>query len=109
MTVLPLMKRHTLMCVDDDPGIRELYEALLGSQGYEVIVAGGGPQALKLFHSKKEKIDRVIADYDMPGMNGAELAAALKDSAPRLAVMLTSGCTPVLEQDPHLLDAAMGD
>ena len=101
------MKRHTLMCVDDDPGIRELYEALLGSQGYEVVVAGGGPQALKLFHSKKKKIDAVIADYDMPGMNGAELAAELKRCAPRIPVIMISGCTPVLEEAPHFVDAAM--
>jgi len=72
-----------------------------------VIVAGGGPQALKLFHSKKRKIDAVIADYDMPGMNGAELAAELKRCAPRLPVIMISGCTPVLEEAPHFVDAAM--
>ena len=100
------MKRHTLLCVDDDSGIREFYEALFGSQGYEVIVAGDGPQALKLFHSKKKEIDAVIADYDMPGMNGAELAGELKRCAPRLPVIMISGCTPV-EEAPRFVDAAM--
>jgi len=101
------MKRHTLLCVDDDLGLREFYEAPFGSQGYEVIVADGGPQALKLFHSKKKEIDAVIADYDMPGMNGAELAAELKRCAPRLPVIMISGCTPVLEEASHFVDAAM--
>ena len=101
------MERHTLLCVDDDPGIRELYETMLGSRGYEVIVAGSGPQALKLFHSKKREIGAVLADYDMPGMNGAELAAELKRCDPGLPVIMISGCMPVLEEAPHFVDAAM--
>ena len=101
------MERHTLLCVDDDPGIRELYEALLGSQGYEVLVADGGREALKRFHCKDKKIDAVIADYDMPEMNGAELAAELKHCDPGLPVIMISGCLPVLEEAPHFVDAAM--
>jgi DNA-binding NtrC family response regulator len=101
------MERHTLLCVDDDPGIRGLYEALLGNQGYEVIVAGGGCEALKLFHGRSKKIDAVIADYDMPEMNGAELAAELKRCDPGLPVIMISGCLPVLEEAPHFVDAAM--
>ena len=69
------MNRPTLLCVDDDPGIRELYETMLGTYGYEVLVAEGGLQALNLFRSKKKEIDAVISDYEMPGMNGAQLAA----------------------------------
>ena len=72
------MNRPTLLCVDDDPGIRQLYEAMLGTYGYEVLVAEGGHQALNLFRSKAKEIDAVISDYEMPGMNGAQLAAELK-------------------------------
>ncbi len=100
------MERHTLLCVDDDPGICELYEALLGSQGYEVLVADGGREALKRFHCKDKKIDAVIADYDMPEMNGAELAAELKHCDPGLPVIMISGCLPVLEEQ-NFVDAAM--
>jgi DNA-binding NtrC family response regulator len=101
------MKRRTLLCVDDDLGIRELYEVLLGSRGYEVVVADGGPQALNLFHSKEKEIDVVLADYDMPGMNGAELAAELKHCDPGLPIIMVSGCLPILEEAPHFVDAAV--
>ena len=47
------MKTHTVMCVDDDAGIRELYGALLGQNGYQVIAATSGRHALHVFESKR--------------------------------------------------------
>ena len=85
------MNRPTLLCVDDDPGIRQLYEAMLGTYGYEVLVAEGGHQALNLFRSKASEIDAVISDYEMPGMNGAQLAAELKRCDPEIPVIVVSG------------------
>ena len=101
------MNRPTLLCVDDDPGIRELYEAILGTYGYEVLVAEGGLQALNLFRSKRKEIDAVISDYEMPGMNGAQLAAELKRCDPEIPVIVISGSLPVLEETPYFVDAAV--
>jgi len=101
------MNRQTLLCVDDDPGIRQLYEAILGTYGYEVLVAEDGHQALNLFRSKAKEIDAVISDYEMPGMNGAQLAAELKRYDPDIPVIVISGSLPVLEQTPYFVDAAV--
>ena len=101
------MNRTTLLCVDDDPGIRELYEAMLGSHGYEVLLAEGGYEALNLFRSRKKEIDAVISDYEMPGMNGAQLAAELKRYDPDIPVIVISGSLPVLEETPYFVDAAV--
>ena len=101
------MNRPTLLCVDDDPGIRRLYEAMLGTYGYEVLVAEGGHQALNLFRSKTKEIDAVISDYEMPGMNGAQLAAELKRHDPEIPVIVISGFLPILEQTPYFVDAAV--
>jgi CheY-like chemotaxis protein len=101
------MNRPTLLCVDDDPGIRELYETMLGTYGYEVLVAEGGLQALNLFRSRKKEIDAVISDYEMPGMNGAQLAAELKRYDPDIPVIVISGSLPVLEETPYFVDAAV--
>ena len=79
------MKALTVMCVDDDAGIREFYGALLGQNGYEVIAATNGRHALHVFESKEKEIDAVILDYEMPGMNGLELATWLKQRHPKLA------------------------
>ena len=49
------MKSLTVMCVDDDAGIRELYGALLGQNGYEVIAAINGRHALHVFELKERR------------------------------------------------------
>ena len=103
---LPQMKHLTLLCVDDDPQIRGLYEALLGSHGYEVIVASSGRQALKVFHSNQE-IDAVISDYEMPGMNGVELAAKLKLCNPTIPVIMVSGYDLSHDERTPFVDAAL--
>jgi CheY-like chemotaxis protein len=105
--VLP-MKALTVMCVDDDAGIRELYGALLGQNGYEVIAATCGRHALHVFESKEEEIDAVILDYEMPGMNGLELATWLKQRHPTLPVIMVSGSHPDLEQMAPFVDATIG-
>jgi CheY-like chemotaxis protein len=102
------MKTPTVMCVDDDAGIRELYGALLGRNGYEVIAATNGRHALHVFESKEGKIDAVILDYEMPEMNGLELATWLKLRHPALPVIMISGSHPELEQMTPFVDAAMG-
>jgi DNA-binding NtrC family response regulator len=102
------MKSLTVMCVDDDAGIRELYGALLGQNGYEVIAASNARHALHVFESKEREIDAVILDYEMPGMNGLELATWLKQRHPTLPVIMISGSHPDLEQMTPFVDAAMG-
>jgi DNA-binding NtrC family response regulator len=101
------MKQRTLLCVDDDPGTRGFYETLFGRYGYGVIVASSGRQALELFHAKATDIDAVISDYQMPGMNGAELAAELKRCKPTLPVIMITGRQPVPEEAPYCVDAAL--
>jgi len=102
------MKSPTVLCVDDDAGIRELYGALLGQNGYEVLAASNGRHALHVFQDKEEEIDAVILDYEMPGMNGLELAAWLKQRQPTLPVIMVSGSHPELEEMAPFVDAAMG-
>jgi CheY-like chemotaxis protein len=101
------MKRARLMCVGEDARRRASYERLFGESGYDVIAAGGGSQALHLLKSPATQVDAVICDYDMHGMNGAELAAKLKHYDPRVAVILISNCQPVLEEATHFVDAAL--
>ena len=101
------MKCATVLCVDDDAGIRNLYEALLRRYGYEVLAANNGHHALHVFQSNKEEIDAVILDYEMPEMNGLELAVRLKRRAPTLPVIMVSGSAPMLEEMIPFVDAAM--
>ncbi len=98
------MKNSTLLCVDDDLGILEFYETMLGSNGYHVLLAQDGRQALAVFQEKVKEIDAVISDYEMPGMNGIELAAELKRYNSSLPVIMISGCLPLLDNIRHNVD-----
>ena len=101
------MKNSTLLCVDDDLGTLEFYETMLGSNGYHVLLAQDGRQALAVFEEKVKEIDAVISDYEMPGMNGIELAAQLKRYNSSLPVIMISGCVPLLDNIRHNVDVLL--
>jgi len=101
------MKSPTLLCVDDDPGIRELYETLFGTNGYEVIAIGSGRQALDVFQAMGSEIDAVVLDCEMPGMDGFELAARLKRQDPNLPIVMVSSIDPELQEISPFVDAAI--
>jgi CheY-like chemotaxis protein len=101
------MKNSTLLCVDDDLGTLEFYETMLGSNGYHVLLAQDGRQALAVFEEKVKEIDAVISDYEMPGMNGIELAAQLKGYNSSLPVIMISGCVLLLDNIRHNVDVLL--
>jgi CheY-like chemotaxis protein len=78
---------------------------MLGSSGYEVVVAENGAEALQLFRPRE--FDAVILDYEMPGMNGGELAAEIKRRSSLVPIIMVSGCQPVVEEAPRFVDAAV--
>jgi len=100
-----LMAKHSVLCVDDDSGIRKLYQNVLGTYGYHVSVASSGRQAMKMFLSRK--VDAVLTDLEMPHMTGAELAKRLKHLRPQLPVLLVSGSKSALAAPPSDVDAAI--
>ena len=65
-----------ILVVDDEPGNRELIEAMLSDSGYEVFLAAGGEEALALAHEKRP--DLIVLDLMMPGLSGFEVCARLK-------------------------------
>jgi two-component system, cell cycle sensor histidine kinase and response regulator CckA len=65
-----------VLIVDDDPGNRDLLEAMLASEGYDLTSASGGEEALALIAEAPPDI--VLLDIMMPGMNGYEVIARLK-------------------------------
>jgi CheY-like chemotaxis protein len=101
------MKLPTVLCVDDNPAIRELYEGLLGKNGYEVITTGSGWQALDVFQAIGSEIDAVILDCEMPEMDGFELAARLKHDNPTLPIVMVSSVDPALQEMCPFVDAAI--
>jgi len=65
-----------ILYADDDSDIQMAVQNILSREGYEVVIASDGNQALELV--KTQKPDLVILDYFMPGLNGVEVCQALK-------------------------------
>jgi CheY-like chemotaxis protein len=86
----------TILCVDDEePGL-EMRRILLESAGYRVVTARSGREGIRIFNS--EKIDAVILDYWMAGMNGIAVARQLKHSNPAMPIIMLSAYGTILDE-----------
>jgi PAS domain S-box-containing protein len=80
-----------ILLVDDEQMIVDVGRQLLEHLGYIVLTAGGGKEAVELVIDNPERIDLVILDLIMPGMDGGEAFDALRAVAPEVKVLLSSG------------------
>lgn len=83
------MENKHILVVDDNYTNRSILETQLKQWKFRPIIAESGKQAIEFINSKK-KIDLVISDMDMPGMNGVELAQKIKEIWPDLPIILLS-------------------
>jgi CheY-like chemotaxis protein len=85
---------ETLLVVEDDPAVRHLAQGVLQTQGYNVLTAPNGQDALRVAQEHQgEPIALVITDVIMPRMGGKVMAEWLKITYPNLKVLFTSGYT----------------
>jgi CheY-like chemotaxis protein len=82
---------ETILLVEDASPVRELVVSLLESRGYTVLAAASAAEALEISVREHGKLDLLLTDVVMPGMNGRELAEQLLAKEPRLRVLFTSG------------------
>jgi DNA-binding response OmpR family regulator len=80
--------QQTVLVVDDEAAIAEAVRARLSSEGFRVLVAGDGPQALELAAS--ERPDLVVLDLMLPGMDGLEVCRRLQHDRWVPVLMLTA-------------------
>jgi len=85
--------RGTIMIVEDEPGIRALVRKILRRERYEVLEAGNGEQALEISHAHFGRIDLLLTDVMLPGMNGRALAEKLLWLRGDMKVIYVSGYT----------------
>ncbi len=81
-----------VLLVDDDPTIRALAKRILERLGFCVLEAKDGIEAMELFRQHRNTIRFVMCDLVMPRMDGWETLRALRQLAPDIPVILTSGC-----------------
>ncbi len=96
-------KHRLLLCVDDDAVTLDIRQQLLELAGFQVIATTDALEAVELFRA--QQVDAVILDYQMPGMNGGELAEVLKTIRPGVPVMIVSALPWLPEDAPRCIDA----
>ena len=80
-----------ILLVDDEQVILDIGREMLESLGYRVYLAGSGAEALAVYREKGRAIALVILDMIMPGMSGGETFDRLREAAPDIRVLLSSG------------------
>jgi len=96
---------ETLLLVEDEEVLRKLAAEILRSNGYQVMEASSGEEALKICEGFSGTIPMLVTDMIMPGMNGRALADKLRATHPGMKVLYMSGYTDNL---PDLKDSATG-
>jgi two-component system response regulator ResD len=84
------MENKTILIADDEPLIRKLVKDFLKREGYNILEAGDGKEALDLFKENKEKIDLVILDVMMPLYDGWSVCREIRKISKIPIVMLTA-------------------
>jgi CheY-like chemotaxis protein len=84
---------ETVLLVDDEEDVRTVLRDSLAAQGYNVLCASSGQEALALAAEHPGKIDVLITDTIMPGMDGPKLARSLRAARPETKVLYISGYT----------------
>ncbi len=94
--------RTSVLVVDDDRLVRRFMAESLKAQGYQVVDVPDGQSAIERL--QESAFDLLIADFAMPGMNGAELARMAREMQPDLRILIVSGYA-----DSNALQAAVGN
>jgi DNA-binding NtrC family response regulator len=83
--------RETLLVVDDEEMVRRLAARILLGEGYHVVEAGGGQEAIRVLQRAFQRIDLVVTDVAMPGIGGRQLGETILRCWPAVRVLFMSG------------------
>ena len=92
-------KGATILVVDDDPGVREVAVSSLESFGYRLLAAENGQAALDILKGT-ERVDLLLVDMAMPGMNGVEVIRRARERHTGLRALLVSGYADIAAFSP---------
>jgi len=98
---------ETVLLVEDEDTVRNLGVRILEQLGYRVMQARNGTEAIALAQGYGDRINLLLTDVVMPGMNGSELARQLVLHQPEMKVLFTSGYTDEAISHRGVLDVGV--
>ena len=96
---LPKESLETILLVEDEPAVRQLFSLALSRAGYRVLEARNGQEAVKVYDQHGDTIDLLLTDIRMPYMGGVELVRQLRSRRRTLKLLCISGYTGGSELD----------
>lgn len=99
---------ETILVVEDEPGVRQMTRSTLERFGYNVLEAGDGVEAMRIYHDHAGVISMVVTDVIMPQTNGPDLAKRLHALQPGLKVVFMSGYPESTINAHGVLDISAG-
>jgi CheY-like chemotaxis protein len=96
------MQPLRILCIDDEPGVRELLHDCLENDHHKVSTAAGGKEGLEMFRASRREqkpFDVVITDLGMPEMDGYHLARAIKAESPDTPILMLTGWGSMIKAD----------
>jgi DNA-binding NtrC family response regulator len=88
---MTFMAQETILLVEDEPAVRQLFASALTRAGYTVLEARNGEEAVKIFDEHRTAVDLLLTDMRMPYMGGAQLAKELRRRNAALKLICISG------------------
>jgi two-component system cell cycle sensor histidine kinase/response regulator CckA len=95
---------ETLLLVEDQDDLRVMAKSVLEEQGYRILEAANGEDALQLIHNFSDPIDLLVTDVVLPGINGRQLAEQFAGMRSGAKVLYTSGYSDDVIADRGVLD-----
>jgi len=97
--------RKTILCIDDDDGILRYHRELLERRGFSVVTTASARKGVQI--AAALTVAAVIVDYNMPEMNGHEVATEIKRIRPQVPIVMVSGEDQLPEDAVRLVDAVV--
>jgi len=102
----PAGRGEVILVVDDEPNITDASRRALSKQGYEIIVAANGAEAMALFTKQRERIKLILTDIMMPHMDGMEMIRQIRKLDPHVKVIAASGMVSASDSHQRLEELA---
>ncbi len=88
---MSVIRPATILVVEDEAAVRKLIREVLREEGYQVLEADNGEQAISIFRAHDPPVDLAIIDIGLPGMGGLDVASVLDLTSGTVKVLYMSG------------------